>query len=94
MNSKTQTSAGAASFPVGETLPGAWSTPPGTMEEHIQRIERLGKRIDSYIQFMCQVGSMQGTSIETKQKAVTAFHECLVAVEAQLGRIHDALRLD
>jgi hypothetical protein len=63
------------------------------MEERLRRIEALGQRIHGYVQFMCQVGSLNGTSAEAKESAVTAFYERMVVVEGQLGRIHEALRL-
>ncbi len=79
---------------VGKANAGPWSTPPWTQEERLRRIEALGQRIDGYVLFMSQVGSLNGTSAEAKEKAVTAFHERLIVVESQLGRIHDGLRLE
>lgn len=67
--------------------------PPLTTEDRLARIQALGQRVDGYIQFMCQVGSLNGTSAEAKERAVTAFYERMVIVESQLGRIHEALRL-
>ncbi len=80
--------------PLGsEAQASLWPTPPKTMEERLQRIEAMGQRINGYIQFMCQVGSLNGTSAEAKERAVTAFHERMVVVESQLGRIQEDLRL-
>lgn len=70
------------------------STPPWTMEEHLERIETMGQRINGYIQFMRQVGSMNGTSGEAKERAVKAFYERMLALESQLSRIQDNLRLE
>jgi hypothetical protein len=64
------------------------------MEERLQRIEVMGQRIDGYVRFMCQVASLNGTSAEVKDRAVTAFYERMVVVEGELGRIHEALRLE
>ena len=36
--------------------------PPLTKADRLQHIERLGKRIDAYVQTICQVGSLNGTS--------------------------------
>jgi hypothetical protein len=53
----------------------------------------MGQRISGYVQFMCKVGNLNGTSAEAKEKAVTAFYERLAALEHQLGRIQEELRL-
>jgi hypothetical protein len=63
------------------------------MEERLERIEVLGERISSYVNFMCQVAKLNGTSAEAKERAVSAFYERLVAAESQLSRIHEDLRL-
>ena len=65
---------------------------PFTTDEAIQNIESMRERINGYIQFMSQVGSLKGTSAEAKEKAVAAFHERMIVLERQLGRIHDDLR--
>ena len=70
------------------------STAPLTMEERLHRMEAMRIRIDGYIQFMCQIVSLTGTSAEVKERAVTLFYEQMVVVERQLGRIHDELRLE
>jgi hypothetical protein len=72
----------------------SWATPPWTLEERLHRIEAMGQRIAGYVRFMCQVGSLSGTSAEAKERAVTAFFERMVVVESQLGRIQEALRLE
>jgi len=69
------------------------STPSLTLEERVQRIEILAERINSYVKFMCHVANLNGVSGEAKEKAVTVFHEHMVTVESQLGRIHDHFRL-
>jgi hypothetical protein len=70
------------------------STQPLTMEERLHRIETMRKRIDGYIQFMCQIAQLTGASSEIKERAVTVFYEQMVLVESQLGRIHDEFRLE
>jgi hypothetical protein len=42
---------------------------PGSMEERLRCIADLGHRIDGYVQFMCQIGSLTGTSAEAKEKS-------------------------
>ncbi len=69
-------------------------TPPWTLAERLHRIEALSKRIESYIQYISQIGGMKGASEEVKERAVKAFYEQLVVVERQLGRIHDELKLE
>ena len=66
---------------------------PRTTEECLRDIEALGQRINGYVAFMGQVGSLGGTSAEAKDKAITAFHERLTVLERQLARIHEDLRL-
>jgi hypothetical protein len=68
-------------------------TPPATLEERLQRIEAMGQRITGYVEFMCQVCALAGTSAEAKERAVTAFHDRMVVAEKQLGQVHDDLRL-
>jgi hypothetical protein len=67
---------------------------PLTLEERVQRIEAMQKRIDGYVQFMCKIATMAGTSGEMKERAITLFYEQMVAVEKQLGHIHDTFRLE
>ena len=65
-----------------------------TLEERVQRIEVLAERINGYVAFMCQVATLSGMSGEAKDKAVAVFHEHMIAVESQLGRIHERFRLE
>jgi hypothetical protein len=65
-----------------------------TIEERLHRIEAMRKRIDSYIQFMCQIPGLSGSSSERKEHAVAVFYEQMVLVEQQLGHIHDEFRLE
>jgi hypothetical protein len=59
----------------------------------LKRIEALGERIAGHFRFMCQVGSLSGTSAEMKAHAIAAFYEQAVLMETQLGRIQEELRL-
>lgn len=70
------------------------SKPPYTFEERLHRIEVLGKRIDGYVKYMCEIATQAGSSNEVKERAVTVFYDQLIVVEAQLAKIHDELRLE
>jgi hypothetical protein len=93
MSTKANTPAGPAALPRGELPAATWLSPCCTLEERLQRIEALGQRITGYIRFIREVGSLTSASAEAKQRAVTAFHDRLVAAENQLGRIQEELRL-
>lgn len=67
--------------------------PPLTTEEQLQRIAAMGQRIADFVLFMGQVGTLSGTSAESKDRAIAAFYERLAALEGQLAHIHDELRL-
>jgi hypothetical protein len=79
---------------VASKAPPNSSSQPLTMEERLHRIETMRVRIDSYIQFMCKIAELTGTSAELKERAVTVFYEQMLLVERQLGRIHDEFRLE
>jgi hypothetical protein len=64
-----------------------------TAQERLQGIATLGQRINVYVQFMCAVGNLSGTSAEAKEKAIAAFYEQMVALEGALCRIQEDLRL-
>jgi hypothetical protein len=83
----------AAPPAVAEAQAGPWPTPPWTLEERLQRIAAMGERISDYVQYICQVGSLNGSSAEAKERAVAAFYDRLVVAEGQLGRIQEELRL-
>lgn len=70
-----------------------WQTPAWTTAERLQRITAMNQRIGGYVQFMCQVGDLNGTSAEAKEKAVIVFYEQMVVLERQLGRIQEELQL-
>jgi hypothetical protein len=68
-------------------------TPPSTLAERLQRIEDLRRRINGYVDFMCQDGRPSGCSAEAREKAVALFCEEMAVVERRLGRIEEDLRL-
>jgi len=89
---KVPTDAAAPRF--GGALPaGLWPTPPWTTEERLNRIEAMSQRISGYVQFMSQVGNLNGSSAEAKEKAVADFYERMVILERNLGRIQEDLQL-
>jgi hypothetical protein len=71
-----------------------WPTPPRTLDERIQRIEAMGQRITTYIQFMSRVASLDGYSSEAKERGVTAFYDRMVVVEHQLRKLQESLWLE
>jgi hypothetical protein len=79
--------------PAREILQGSWVTPPADLEERLRRIEILRQKIDGYIQFMGQVASQNGASLEARERAVTAFYEQMVEAERNLSRVHEVFRL-
>lgn len=64
-----------------------------TTEQYLEGIESMGERVGVYIQYICQVDDLKGTSTEAKQKAVIAFYQRLATLERQLGRIQEDLKL-
>ena len=70
-----------------------WLTPPATMEERLSRIEILGERIEEYIKFMSSVAKLNGTSAESKHRAVAMFYERLFLLEQELCKIQENLQL-
>ena len=96
MNTKAKAyaSSAAALSPTRDARESLWVTTASSLEERVQRIESMGQRITGYIQFMCQIAGLSGTSAEAKERGVTAFYERMVVVESQLRRIHEELRLE
>jgi hypothetical protein len=74
-------------FPDLEPANDLLRTPPQTTEDRLLHIAALGRRIQRYIKFMGAVGKMAGSSMEAKDLAVVVFHDCLAALEPQLGNI-------
>ena len=77
----------------GPWPPSAWAAPPLTTEERLKCIEALGERIAGYVRFMSAIGTLNGSSQELKERALTAFYEQMARMEGQLRRIQDDLRL-
>ena len=69
--------------PLSPWPPSPWVHPALTTEERLQYIEALGQRIAGNVRFMFQVGGLKGTSAETKERAVTAFHERMTLLESR-----------
>ena len=68
-------------------------TTPLTTEDRLAHIQALGHRVGSYVKFMCTVGRMEGSSAESKERAVAVFYDRLYILEQELSRIHDSLLL-
>jgi hypothetical protein len=85
--------AGAAARPLAMPVAGPWLTPPWTTEERLRRIEAMGQRIHGFVDFMCKIGSLDGTCAAAKERAVAAFYDRLVVVEQQLGKIQEDIQL-
>jgi hypothetical protein len=79
--------------PVEVSLEDLFPTAPTTTEGRLLHVRVLGQKIDGYIHFMCALSRLNGSSAETKHKAVAVFHERLAAMEKELGRIQEELRL-
>jgi hypothetical protein len=79
------------SYPDLEPLNDLLRTPPQTTEDRLLHIAALGQRIQEYIKFMDVIGNMAGSSIEAKELAIVVFHDCLAALEPQLGNIPEEL---
>jgi hypothetical protein len=74
-------------------LLGHWQPAPTTIQERLQHIEAMGRRINGYVEYMCQSSNLSGSSMEAQEKAVTSFYERMLVLERQLGRIRDELQL-
>jgi hypothetical protein len=63
------------------------------MEERLRRIEAMGQHIQSFVEFICKIDSLNGSSTAAKERAVTAFYDRLVVVERELGKIQEDVQL-
>jgi len=79
--------------PPGEFLPDPEMMPCVTTEDHLARIQALGRKIEEHIRFMGTVATLPGTSAESRAKAVSAFHERLLILERGLAQTLEELRL-
>ena len=77
----------APRYPELEPLNNLLRTPPSTTGDRLLHIQALGHRIEGYVEFMCAVENLRGSSVEAKQKAVAIFHDRLTILEPQLGHI-------
>jgi len=78
-------------YPDLEPLNELLRTPPRTTEDRLLHIAALGRRIQQYVRFMGAIGNMAGSSTEAKELAIVIFHDCLAALEPQLGNIPEEL---
>ena len=83
-----------STFPDLEPINELLRTPPENTEERLVHIRALGQRVKGYVQFMCKVNRLSGSSEEVKEKAVTIFYERLLLLEQELGRIQEKLQLE
>lgn len=65
-----------------------------TLEERLHRIETLGNRIRGHIDAIARIAHEPGTSPDGKERAVKAFHEKIILVESELGRIREELQME
>jgi hypothetical protein len=93
MTTKTKTPPRTTSLLQETAQAGPWQQPPWTTEERLERIQAMAQRINGYVEYMCKVGDLNGTSAEAKHNAVVTFYERMVILERQLGRIQEDLRL-
>jgi len=68
-------------------------TIPLTTGDRLEHIHALGQRVGAYVKFMCTIGRMEGSSAESKDRAVAVFYDRLFALEQELARIHDNVLL-
>jgi hypothetical protein len=66
---------------------------PLSTEDRLEHIHALGQRVGAYIKFMCTIGRMEGSSAESKDRAVAVFYDRLFTLEQELARIHDNVLL-
>ena len=78
-------------FPDLDPLNDLLQTTPRTTEDRLLHIAALGRRIQQYVRFMGAIGNMAGSSTEAKDLAIVVFHDCLAALEPQLGDIPERL---
>jgi hypothetical protein len=81
--------------PIKVTIPATTRSLPGvlTTEERLTRIQALAERVDSHVKYICSVKGLNGSSAEAKHQAVADFYDHLVALERQLNKIQEGLRL-
>jgi hypothetical protein len=68
-------------------------TIPLTTDDRLEHIHALGQRVGGYVKFMCTIARMEGSSAESKERAVAVFYDRLFTLEQELARIHDNVLL-
>jgi len=68
-------------------------TVPLTTDDRLEHIHALGQRVGTYVKFMCTIARMEGSSAESKERAVAVFYDRLFTLEQELARIHDNVLL-
>jgi hypothetical protein len=91
MKTKPADASSSAVPPTSAQLPGEPAA--AVVDERLEKIGALWQRSSGYVQFICAVGHLGGTSVELKEKALEALYARLVIIERQLSRIQDDLRL-
>jgi len=91
-NTKSAKSSGSISSDLDSTTE-LLRTIPLTTSDRLEHIHALGQRVGTYVKFMCTIGRMEGSSAESKDRAVAVFYDRLFALEQELARIHDNVLL-
>ncbi len=91
----TKAKSAPSKTPITSTLSAATRSLTGmlTTEERLTRIQALAERVDSHVKYICGVKGLNGSSAEAKHQAVADFYDRLVALERQLNKIQEELRL-
>ena len=82
-----------ADIPAGESFFGSSPPPCVTLADHVASIQALGRKVEEHIRFVATVETLPGTSRESRERAVIAFHERLATLERALGQTLEDLRL-
>ena len=69
-------------------------TTTGGSADRLRDIEIIGERINGIVRFMCGIEGLAGTSGESRERALVAFHDSLVTAEKRLAHIQDKFRLE
>lgn len=78
----------------GETpQPFRGSQPALTIQQRLEDVDKLLARVNEHVVFMRGAEALPGSSAEAKEAAVAAFHDRMAALERQLARISEGLRL-
>ena len=91
MAAKTKTPSRPAAAKPAEPPPRPVQPPPLTTEERLRNIEAMRQRINGYVEFMCAVGNLNGTSAEAKEVAVAAFLSGQISFTRIAAQVEDVL---